>query len=108
MAKLKVFSPTVFYISKWVIVLINSILVRQMIGELCHVRFLVLTFVLVLIPRCRNYGRASRENSSCKLAGCFENGILRDFFGARAAEGMLIIEVIMHKIEDHRILIRTS
>ena len=40
---------------------------RQMIGELCLVRFLILAFVLALNSGRRNNGGASCEHSPCDL-----------------------------------------
>jgi hypothetical protein len=54
---------------------------RQMIGGLCHVRFLVLVFAFAMKPGCRNDGGASREYSPRDLAECFGDGIFRYFPG---------------------------
>ena len=65
MAKLKACSPT--FLFEWVtdhLCLSN----RQTIGGLCHVRSLVLIFVLTLKSGCRNYGCASCEHSPYDLA----------------------------------------
>ena len=65
MAKLKVRAPS--FISWWVIDYLRPPN-RRMIGELCHVRSLVLRFVLASNSSCRNYGRASFKYSPCDLA----------------------------------------
>ena len=65
MAKLKVCSPTLLF-GKVADSLRHPN--RRMIGELCHVRFLVLRFCSRLEPGCRNHGRASCEYSPCYLA----------------------------------------
>ena len=84
-----------------------TFLTRQTIGELCHVRSLVLTFVLALNPGCRNDGGASCEYPPFDFAQCFGDGILRGFPRARAAEGMLVIEGVMNQTKGHRTSIRT-
>ena len=70
-------------------------------------RFLFWVFVLVLNPGRRNDGGASREHPPCDFAQCFGDRILRGFPGARAAEGMLIIEGIVKQTKGHRTSIRT-